>query len=94
MTHDKSFVCAKYATDAKCVVLTLVKIKYGAPITVLKPHIIDFSRLEQMCVDLTEEQMEAHGSAGGSCEFCTKFGVTLLHDVQKAIHSRTEQSKI
>ena len=38
--------------------------------------------------------MEAHGVADSSYEFCTKCGVTLRYDVQKAIHGLAKWSKI
>ena len=37
--------------------------------------------LEQMHVELMYGHMEVHGGAGGSYEFCTKYCMTLRHDV-------------
>ena len=79
--------------DAKRVVFTLVKIKHRAPETRLNPHLIYLSRLEQMCVELTDEHMSARDDAGGSYEVCTKSGIILLRDVQKEIHLRCKRSK-
>ena len=83
----------KGATDAKYEFLTLVKIKHRTPETRLKTHLIYLSRLEQMCVELTDEHMSARDDAGGSYEVCTKSGIMLLHDVQKEIHLRCKRSK-
>ena len=77
------FISAKRVTDAKYVVLTLVKIEQRTPETRLNPHLIYFSMLVQMHVELTDEYMHAHGSAGRRYEFCTKSGMTLRHDVSK-----------
>ena len=62
-------------------VLTLVKIKHGAPETRLNPYLICISRLKQMSVELTDEYMEAHGGTGGSYLFCTRSDMTLCYDV-------------
>ena len=62
-------------------VLTLVKIKHRTPETLLSPYLIYLSRLKQMHVELINEHMEVHSGAGGSYEFCTKSGMTLLYDV-------------
>ena len=71
-------------TDAKYAVLTLVKINHRTPETRLNPHLIYLSRLEQMHVELTDEQMDTHGDAGVSYEFCMKSGMKLRYDVSKS----------
>ena len=38
----------------------------------------------RMCVELTDEYIDAHDGAGGSYEFCTKTGMTLRYDVSKS----------
>ena len=65
-----------------CKVLTLVKIKHGAPETRFNPCLIYFASLEQTRVELTDEHIEAHGGAGGSYLFCTKAGMKLRYDVK------------
>ena len=45
--------------------------------------LVCLASLEQMHVELMHEHMEAHGGAGGSYEFCTKYGMTLRYDVSK-----------
>ena len=62
-------------------VLILVKIKHRTPETRLNPCLMCLSRLEQMHVELTDEHMDAHGSAGGSYEFFTKSSMKLRYDV-------------
>ena len=70
--------------DAKHAVLTLVKIKHGAPETRLNPCLIYLSRLEEMHVELTGEHMEAHSSTGRSYLSCTKSSMMLRCDVSKS----------
>ena len=70
------------------------KIKHRASEKRLNPYLIYMSKLEQMRVELKDDRMDAHRGAGNSYEFCTKSGVTLRYDVQKAIHCRAKRSKI
>ena len=50
--------------------------------------------LEKIHVELTDEHMDAHGSAGGSYAFCTISVMMLRCNVSKVIHFRSEWSKI
>ena len=63
------FVSAKCMADTKHLVLTLVKIKYRTPEMRLNPSLIYLSILEQMHVELTDKNIDAHGSTGVSYEF-------------------------
>ena len=74
----------KRVTDVKHAVLTLVKIKHRIPKMGLIPHLIYLSMLERMHVESTDEHMDKHFGAGGSYEFCTKYGMTLRYDVSKS----------
>ena len=41
-----------------------------------------------MHFELTDDQMDVHGGAGGSYLFCTKPVMTLIYDVQQGIYDQ------
>ena len=59
----------------------------------LSPHLIYLSRLEQVRAELTDDQLNAHGSSSGSELIYNIFNVTLCCDVSKQINLRDNQSK-
>ena len=73
--------------DDKHAVLNPAKIKYRILETRLNPCLIYLSRLGQIHVELTNENMEACCGSGGSYLFCKKSGMTLRYDVRMFINT-------